>query len=390
MGYAKTLGSGLVAALAVLSISSGAAAQALPLFLGPGTPHVVTGPEAHAVTSFGGTIDIQAPGGAFTFLGSSLNAGSIGNGGALIVDSSATLDNYAAITSSGALTNNGTLNNESGATLTSGGTFTNTGNLYNQAGGTLINDGTLTNSASVYNYGSLANSGTLTSNQTFFNDGTIENSGDVTVGAYGILYGNGTGSFIQTAGSLTVDGQMFQGPLTIAGGTLGGSGLIGGDVTVDGGTVGPGNSPGLLYLFGDIDLLAGSTFAAELGGLAFGTGYDRLDVYGTAALAAGTMFDIDFFGAFTAGLGDTFDVLVADDIQAALLSTMLFDFTGAALGSGLAWDFGIVDFGGGRDALRLSVVEGAIAAVPAPGATLLFGLGLAGLACARRVRRRAV
>jgi fibronectin-binding autotransporter adhesin len=331
------------------------------------------------IDNVGGAIDIQAPGGDLTLVGSSSNfadvggtGGTLNNSGALMIDSSAVLDNY--------------------ATITSSGTFTNTGTLNNQAGGTLVNGGTLTNNASFINYGSLANSGTLTSNLYFFNDGAIDNSGNVTVSSSGVLYGNGTGSFTQTAGSLTVDGQMVQGPITIAGGTLGGSGLIGGNVTVDGGTVGPGNSPGQLYLFGDIDFLAGSTFAAELGGLAFGTDYDRLDVSGTASLAAGTMFDIDFFGAFTAGLGDTFDVLVADDIQAALLSTMLFDFTGAALGSGLAWDFGIVDFGGGRDSLRLSVIEGGIAAIPAPAAAFLFGLGLFGIGFTRRFqgRRRAI
>lgn len=379
MGCLKTLGSGLVAALAVLSLPTGAIAQALPVFVGPGQTYVITTPETALIANVGGAIDIQAPGGDLTLVGSSSNfadvggtGGTLNNSGALMIDSSAVLDNY--------------------ATITSSGTFTNTGTLNNQAGGTLVNGGTLTNNASFINYGSLANSGTLTSNLYFFNDGAIDNSGNVTVSSSGVLYGKGTGSFTQTAGSLTVDGQMVQGPITIAGGTLGGSGLIGGNVTVDGDTVGPGNSPGQLYLFGDIDFLAGSTFAAELGGLAFGTDYDRLDVSGTASLAAGTMFDIDFFGAFTAGLGDTFDVLVADDIQAALLSTMLFDFTGAALGSGLAWDFGIVDFGGGRDSLRLSVIEGRIAAIPAPAAALLFGLGLFGIGFTRRFqgRRRAI
>lgn len=296
MGCLKTLGSGLVAALAVLSLPTGAIAQALPVFVGPGQTYVITTPETALIANVGGAIDIQAPGGDLTLVGSSSNfadvggtGGTLNNSGALMIDSSAVLDNY--------------------ATITSSGTFTNTGTLNNQVGG-----------------------------------------------------------------------------------TLGGSGLIGGNVTVDGGTVGPGNSPGQLYLFGEIDFLTGSTFAAELGGLAFGTDYDRLDVSGTASLAAGTMFDIDFFGAFTAGLGDTFDVLVADDIQAALLSTMLFDFTGAALGSGLAWDFGIVDFGGGRDSLGLSVIEGGIAAIPAPAAALLFGLGLFGIGFTRRFqgRRRAI
>ncbi|MFT7569464.1 MAG: hypothetical protein ACI9JL_000483 [Paracoccaceae bacterium] len=47
---------------------------------------------------------------------------------------------------------------------------------------------------------------------------------------------------------------------------------------------------------------------------------------------------------------------------------------------------GLVDFGGGREALRLSVVGEQVAAVPAPGIILLFGLGLAGIGYARRRR----
>lgn len=149
-------------------------------------------------------------------------------------------------------------------------------------------------------------------------------------------------------------------------------------------------------MLGDINYMSGSTLALELGGLAFGAQYDRIDVTddgstaaveGTATIEDGTIFDIDYYGAFTASLGDAFDVLVADDIDSGLLSAMLFDFTGAALGSGLDWDFNIVDFGGGREALRLSVVSGVIlppSEIPAPGIVLIFGLGLAGLGYARR------
>ena len=109
-------------------------------------------------------------------------------------------------------------------------------------------------------------------------------------------------------------------------------------------------------------------------------------VEGTVSLAAGTMFDIDWFGAFTAGDGDYFDVLVADEFAAFDLTTMIFDFSGAALGTGLAWETALVDFGGGREALRLAVVEEQVAAVPAPGMVLLFGLYLVGIGYARRKR----
>ena len=65
---------------------------------------------------------------------------------------------------------------------------------------------------------------------------------------------------------------------------------------------------------------------------------------------------------------------------------MLFDFSGGALGTGLDWDFNIIDFGGGCEALRLIVVSNVTqprSEVPTLGIILIFGLGLAGLGVAR-------
>jgi hypothetical protein len=223
-----------------------------------------------------------------------------------------------------------------------------------------------------------------------FRNGTAAVAGSQMLSIENLVIGSG--------GDVSLSGTVDANTLKIeSGGKIGGIATVNADVTVEaGGMVGPGNSPGLMQVLGDVTYMSGSTLALELGGLAFGTGYDRVDVTddvattgtveGTATIEAGTNFDIDYFGAFTAGLGDEFDVLVADDIDSALLSTMLFDFSGAALGSGLSWGFNIVDFGSGREALRLSVVEQQFAGVPAPGMALLFGLGLAGIGYARRKR----
>jgi hypothetical protein len=180
----------------------------------------------------------------------------------------------------------------------------------------------------------------------------------------------------------------------IDGGVLEGSGTVSAVVTIgSGGAVGPGNSPGLLQVYGDAVFLGGATLAFELGGLRPGSGYDRLDVAddtatgvveGTVSLADGAIFDIDYYGAFTAGLGDSFDVLVADAFAPFDLSAMIFDFSGAVLGTGLLWDYSLVDFGGGREALRLTVVAEQVAAVPEPGPTLVFIIGVFGLAMMRR------
>ncbi|NKB22614.1 MAG: hypothetical protein GKS01_19170 [Alphaproteobacteria bacterium] len=198
------------------------------------------------------------------------------------------------------------------------------------------------------------------------------------------LGGNGTlnvadGGLV-TAGNILVAGQ---GKITGGGGTIRGNITVGDD-TLGGGTLGPGNSPGLMQVLGNVDLLGGSTMILELGGLVVDTGYDRLDVAddpattgvveGNLSLAAGTIFDIDYFGAFTASDGDSFDVLVADDISGASITSLLFDFSGAALALGLHWETSIVDFGGGREALRLTA---AADQVPVPNSILfiLFGTG---------------
>ena len=198
-----------------------------------------------------------------------------------------------------------------------------------------------------------------------------------------------------TANEILVAGQ---GRLTGGGGTITGDVTIG-NAAMGGGMLAAGNSPGLMSVSGNLDLLGGSTMEIELGGTVFDSGipqfdYDRVDVTdnaltaaaeGTVTIETGTIFDIDFFGAFTAGLGDTFDVLVADDIDSDSLTSLIFDFTGAALATGLDWDIGIVAFGTNREALQLSVVAGQVE-VPAPGIAILFGLGVAGLALVRRRR----
>jgi hypothetical protein len=138
-----------------------------------------------------------------------------------------------------------------------------------------------------------------------------------------------------------------------------------------------------MSVIGNFDLLAGGTLLLELGGTVFDTGYERLDVVGTTNLDPGSFFDIDFFGGFTAGLGDVFDILVGDNINVANLGALIFDFTGARLGTGLAWETSIID--GTRDSLRLSIVA---AAVPEPSTLPLFASLLFAVDGAARARRR--
>ena len=212
-----------------------------------------------------------------------------------------------------------------------------------------------------------------------------------------LAIGNGGDGTVNVAnGGRLVADRTFN----AARGTITGGGTIVGDITNAGGTIAAGSSPGLMNVLGNVDLLGGGTVEVELGGTVFDSGipqfdYDRIDVSddlattgdteGTVTIDSGALFDIDFFGVFTAGLGDTFDVIVADVIDVADLSSLIFDFTVAGLMSGLLWDIDIVSFGQGREALQLSVVSSVEVSEPTAMLILIGGVGV--LAAIRRRRR---
>lgn len=135
----------------------------------------------------------------------------------------------------------------------------------------------------------------------------------------------------------------------------------------------PGNSPSVVSFGGDVVFGLGNTLGIEIGGLLSGSEYDVVDVSGDAYLSG--ILDVSFYdlgdGIFNAGLGDSFDVLLADSIFGE------FDLlTLAVLGDGLSWDVAyLTDAIGSTDIVRLNVVS----AVPVPAAVWLFGSGLIGL-----------
>jgi hypothetical protein len=224
----------------------------------------------------------------------------------------------------------------------------------------------------------------------------------------GAVTGNSVTSWenvaVASGADISISGTLNTGTLTVSnGGTLGGSGTINGDLTVNDGTLGPGNSPGRLSIVGNLDLGITSTTLIELGGTIAGTQYDQIDVAddpatsptveGIATLTTGATFDIDFFGPFLASLGDSFDVLVADDIIGDI-NSLIFDFSGATLSDGLKWETSIIA-SGNREALRLTVSESELTtqtdepiALPAPSAIALFTTSLMALFGLGRTRRR--
>jgi YVTN family beta-propeller protein len=124
-------------------------------------------------------------------------------------------------------------------------------------------------------------------------DGGVINDGTLFKVGAGTLTLNGTsthagGTYLQSdGGTLIVNGTHSGLVLLGNGGTLGGTGTIGTIQTVVStvapGGAGPGVTTGILRA-ADVDLFPQTTVAIEVKGGAAGTGYDQLDVSGTATL----------------------------------------------------------------------------------------------------------
>tara|TARA_Y100001936_G_scaffold230833_1_gene254280 strand:+ start:16253 stop:17161 length:909 start_codon:yes stop_codon:yes gene_type:complete len=207
---------------------------------------------------------------------------------------------------------------------------------------------------------------------------------DLGAGTDGIIVRNVTASFVGSDFTNTEGFKLESGMISL-------SGTATTNVTVTGGSLSAGSSPGSLNIVGNLDLGIGGKTLVELGGLLAGSNYDQIDVEdnlstgpveGIASLADGTIFDIDWFGGFTANLGDMFDILVADTINVSDINNVVFDFSDAALGSGLVWEFSIVN-DGGHDTLRLEVAADS-GPVPEPGTILIMLGGLRGFRLLRK------
>ncbi len=119
------------------------------------------------------------------------------------------------------------------------------------------------------------------------------------------------GVYAQSAGSTTVDSTLtVTGGVSMLGGTLGGTGDVQADVINTGGTVAPGNSPGILDIYGDYTQSADATLLLELAGRDPDVPeFDRLRVTGIATLDGTAR--VELLDAFEPAPGDEFRVLSA-------------------------------------------------------------------------------
>lgn len=248
--------------------------------------------------------DLNLPSGSLTLQSGGLTFNSTSNG-ATTIPTGATLN-----LEGGTLTNNGPLN-VSGSFGLFGGTLGGAGAI-NLTGGVI--DMPTTSSVSWTATGPMANSGTLNlSNRTITNPltntGTINSGGGLSFsqpftnqGTFNATAGITTfsGGFNQTAGSLTLNGGNLTGDIAMNGGVLAGTGSITGNVTFGAATLAPGFSPGTINILGNLTLGSASITAIQLWGATPGTGFDVINVSGTASLN----------GALNASIGNGYVPLV--------------------------------------------------------------------------------
>ena len=130
---------------------------------------------------------------------------------------------------------------------------------------------------------SVASAGhTLTLDSQFTITGGSAKDGDGTLALNGLMVA--TSGWSITAGVLNVGPTIELGDVTLDGGTLGGTGVVGNVTAPVGGTIAPGDSPGLLNV-GSLTLDGSVTVDEEIDGPNAGSDYDRIRASGDVDLA---------------------------------------------------------------------------------------------------------
>jgi fibronectin-binding autotransporter adhesin len=185
-------------------------------------------------------------------------------------------------------------------------------------------------------------------------------------------------TFLNTSDDLlTIGGRTYvqgivdttEDSTTVFTGLVSGAGSFAGfgHVEFDGG-YSPGNSPASVTFQGDVNF--SSDLTMELGGTTLGTGYDHLNVLGTAAL--GGNLTVAYYNGFSAALGQSFDLFDFNSSNGAFATLIL-----PTLGTGLVWNTsGLYTTG---------ILSVQAQAVPEPAS--LVALGLGGLVLVRRRRK---
>jgi autotransporter-associated beta strand protein len=147
-----------------------------------------------------------------------------------------------------------------------------------------------------------------------------------------------TGTTDVNAGALIVNGSIASSVLTTvdAGGTLGGSGIVG-NTFINGGTLAPGGATGTLTVQGNLTFTAGSTYAVEVSP----SSAARTNVTGTATLGGATLSANFASGAYvsrqytvlnaTGGVTGSFGAQLNTNLPAGFVSGVSYDANNAFL-----------------------------------------------------------
>ena len=211
-------------------------------------------------------------------------------------------------------------------------------------------------------------------------------SADLSVGSAGNAAGRvhaTRGAQITIASSITVtsggflileDGSIGAASLDLAGGQLSGVGVVDAPV-ISASSVRVGSDglaeAGDLLVTGSYTQLASGTLDLTLVHSA-GDGSDRLLIDGDAILAG--VLSVSALSTYDAAVGDTFDLLVADDIVGEFDVVLL-----PARANQFSWELQYIRSAAGPDVVQLK-------AIPEPTTALLVGVGV-GLIAATRVHR---
>jgi hypothetical protein len=254
---------------------------------------------------------------------------------------------------------NGTVNQTGGVNTTGDLTIGDRGTgVYNLSGGTLNANNVVNNGT--FNY----TGGTLVATSDF------RNNAGATTRISGI---DGSIGSVINAGAFNVNGilNITGGEFVQTAGTLSGSGQINGNVSVSGGTVAPGNSPGILTINGDYSQGESAVLVIEILNGTAGSGYDRLNVSGTATL--GGTIDLALLDGYSITDGQSFDILHYAALSGEFARWLGLDPEGSLY---FTYEYTANDL--------ILTAHTAEAPVPVPGAIWLLVPGLAAIAVLRR------
>jgi len=308
-------------------------------------------------------------GSSLTVNGGSLTAASVTNNDTLNVNGGTVTApvtnnlqfNLQGGTVAGSVTNNGTTDTSSGGTATVTGAFNNT------------STGTTS----------------ITGNSTLAVGGSVMNANIVTVANGSKL---SAGSYTQSGGTTTVDGQIAATNAVVNGGMFTGTGTIDGNLSNTAGTVKPGDgAPGTMSVTGTYNQEVNAIFEAGISG----TNSDQVSklAVGGAATLSGTL-DVDLLNGFQVADGETFNIM---SFASSIGDFTNFELNGSdctaggadiyncsGLPSGLFFEEQFVNNDTGLDLVVGETGGGGGTPVPEPWTIALFAAGLAGLTAMRR------